>query len=34
MNDQFEFKKYENTIKSNFIKSKIEELILNLSAVQ
>ena len=34
MDDQFEFKKYENTIKKNFIKSKVEELILNLSSAQ
>ena len=31
-NDKFEFKKYEKTIKNNFINSKINELILKLSS--
>lgn len=34
MNNQFEFKKYENTIKSNFIKSKTNEFILNISEIK
>ena len=33
-NDKFEFKKYEKTIKNNFINSKINELILNLSSMK
>ena len=32
-NNQFEFKKYEGSIKSNFINSKINELILKLSSL-
>ena len=31
INNQYELKKYENSIQSNFIKSKLDELILNLS---
>ena len=31
MDNQFDFKKYENSIKNNFINSKIDELILQLS---
>ena len=34
MDNQFEFKKYENTIKNNFIKSKTDEFILNLSDIK
>ena len=30
-NNQFEFKKYESSVKNNFINSKINELILKLS---
>ena len=33
-NDQFEFKKYEGSIKNNFINSKINELILKLSSLE
>ena len=32
-NDQFEFKRYEKSIKNNFINSKINELILKLSSI-
>lgn len=32
-NDQFEFKKYEGSIKANFVNSKINELILELSSL-
>ena len=32
-NDKFEFKKYEKSIKNNFINSKINELILKLSSL-
>ena len=32
--NQFEFKKYENSIKSNFIKSKIDEFVLKLTSSQ
>ena len=31
INDQYELKKYENSIQNNFIKSKLDELILNLT---
>ena len=31
INNQYELKKYENSIQNNFIKSKLDELILNLS---
>ena len=30
-NNKFEFKKYESSVKNNFINSKINELILKLS---
>ena len=33
-NDQFEFKKYERSVKSNFVNSKINELILKLSSLE
>ena len=33
-NDKFEFKNYEKTIKSNFINSKINNLILKLSSLE
>ena len=33
-NDQFEFKKYEETVKRNFVNSKINELILKLSSLE
>ena len=33
-NNQFEFKKYERSVKSNFINSKINELILKLSSLE
>lgn len=32
-NDKFEFKKYEKSIKNNFVNSKINELILKLSSL-
>ena len=32
IDNQFEFKKYENTIKNNFVNSAIEQLILNVSS--
>ena len=32
--NQFEFKKYENTIKSNFVNSAMEELILKISSTE
>ena len=31
IDNQYELKKYENSIQNNFIKSKLDELILNLS---
>ena len=31
INNQYELKKYESSIQNNFIKSKLDELILNLS---
>ena len=34
MDNQFEFKKYENTIKSNFINSAIEQFIMKISSIQ
>ena len=34
MDDQFEFKKYENTIKRNFVNSAIEQLILKITTTQ
>lgn len=34
INNKFELKNYENTIKNNFISSKIEELILKLNSMQ
>ena len=34
MDNQFELKKYENTIKRNFIQSKTDEFILNLSDIK
>ena len=34
MSNQFEFKKYENTIKKNFINSKVEDFILDLSDIR
>tara|TARA_B100000902_G_C27233733_1_gene876244 strand:- start:353 stop:811 length:459 start_codon:yes stop_codon:yes gene_type:complete len=32
--NQFEFKKYENTIKSNFVDSAMEQLILKISSTE
>jgi len=32
--NQFEFKKYENTIKSNFVNSAMEQLILKISSTE
>ena len=32
--NQFEFKKYENTIKSNFVNSAIEQFILKISSTE
>jgi len=32
--NQFEFKKYENTIKSNFVNSAMEQLILKISSIE
>ena len=34
IDNQYELKKYENSIQNNFIKSKLDELILNLSINQ
>ena len=34
MNDQFEFMKYENNIRNNFINSKLQEFILKLSEIE
>ena len=34
MSNNFEFKKYERTIKNNFINSKIEEFILKISTLR
>ena len=33
-NDQFEFMKYEGSVKSNFVNSKINELVLKLSSLE
>ena len=32
--NQFEFKKYENTIKSNFVDSAMEQLILKIASIE
>ena len=32
--NQFEFRKYENTIKSNFVNSAMEQLILKISSTE
>ena len=34
INNKFEFKKYERSIKNNFINNKINELILKLASIQ
>ena len=34
IDDQFEFSKYENTIKSNFVNSAIEQFILKISTTE
>ena len=34
IDNQYELKKYENSIQNNFIKSKLDELVLNLSINQ
>ena len=34
IDNQFEFKKYENTIKSNFVNSAMEQLILKISSTE
>ena len=33
-NNKFEFKKYERSIKNNFVNNKINELILKLTSIQ